>query len=345
MNESIGHRLIRPGRARMAQFLAVLGRWMEQGMAPAQAVASLVELYRGRVEGRVARDLFAALQSGMPLSSGLRQWLDAADSHRVAALERSSNLPVQLQALAEQMLERKTLAAVLAAKLAYGLLLVIAVGAILVLVVAEEILPILQDSGLAASTVPEFHLLTAISSHLADWWWLWPLGLGGAIGCTWAVATLWTGRWRNHCDRLPLWRWHRCQIGASLLQTLALLVHSGDTWMLAAQRLATTGSPYRRWLLANFQDQLSEGRSPVAALEQAGWLTLGSTLQLRAMAGDDNLSEQATRIARQQILEGEQSMLNAVRTLQLLLYLIAGAGLFLVLSTGRLLSSPGEGAF
>ena len=329
-----------PGRKRMALFLRVCGRWLQQGMAPAQMASSLAELYRGRAEGRIALGLLQALRAGQPLAAGLAPWLDNNNRHRLLAIQRSANFAEQLEVLAAEMLARNSLSGAMFGRLGYGVLLVASTAAVLILVVHGEVLPAVSASGMQMQPSLEMLVLRTVSSHLAHFWWLWPLALMLLGAAIWLALSRWVGLPRRWCDSLPLLRWYRLQLGAGLLNNLAFLVHAGDTWLLACGRLLEDSPPYCRMLLLRFQTLLTEGRGPVTALDRAGLLAVASRLQLAAVAQHPDLPLRAAEIAKEQSEAGMRQLAGAVRLLQLLLYVLAAGGLFLVLSAGRALSDP-----
>lgn len=340
---SLLHSLLAPGRRRMALFLQLCGRWLGQGMTPLQVAFGLTEIYHRRAEEKVAHSLLNALQSGRPFSAGLLPWLSSNDRHRLLAIEKHDDLPAQLEILATDMTQNTNRMTSSLAILSYALLLVVATAAILVLVVHAQVLPALATVQGGHESSPELLLLSVVSGHLADKWWMWPPALiGSGIGIR-LVARSWIGNWRCRCDKLPLFRWYRLNAGARLLHTLSFLVCSGDTWLIASERLGNELPGYHRALLQRFQNSLAEGLSPVAALDRAGWLSISSRLQLYALEQQEGLSERAARIAQEQTEQGSNELQIAVRLVQLLLYLLAGTGMFLVLSTGRALSNPSAG--
>ena len=333
-----------PGRKRMALFLRVCGRWLQQGMAPAQMASGLAELYRGRAEGRIALGLLQALRAGQPLAAGLAPWLDNNNRHRLLAIQRSANFAEQLEVLAAEMLANNSLSGAMFGRLGYGVLLVASTAAVLILVVHGEVLPAVSASGMQTQPSLEMLVLRTVSSHLAHFWWLWPLALALLAAAIWLALRHWVGLSRRWCDSLPLplplLRWYRLQLGAGLLHNLAFLVRAGDTWLLACDRLLEDSPPYCRMLLLRFQTLLTEGRGPVTALDLAGLLAVASRLQLVAVAQHPDLPLRAAEIAKEQSEAGMRQLAGAVRLLQLLLYMLAAGGLFLVLSAGRALSDP-----
>lgn len=333
-----GLRRLGLSRRRTAKVLRLWARWQVRGMAPMQATEGLADIYLNRAEAVLLKDIAAALNSGRPVTPALRPWLPQATWHRLIASEGRADFAARLERAALDMERQKGGWGDWWIQLGYGLLVVVATAAVMVLVIHREVLPAIESFFATPEQLSgEVRLLRVISSHLAIWWWFWPMGIFFGSAAVAQTAQRWTGRLRRSTEQFPGLRWYRLHLGASLLRATAQLVETGDTWSLAVSRLATGTHGYQRELLLRLQTALGGGQGPAAALQKAGWLSRAAALQLSVLEGDRALPVLAVEIAEEQEAENRQALEMAVRLLQLLLYALAGAGLLLILSVGRAL--------
>ncbi|MBN1783745.1 MAG: type II secretion system F family protein [Alphaproteobacteria bacterium] len=235
--------------------------WMvasKDGKKTNEPFAIAISVWQGRLENG---ETFAhALRGWVPMRE--RLMLSVGD---VSRLETALIHVIHVAEGSERII------APLIGAIAYPLFLLFLTFLILIMVAVYLVPPLVEAAGRDIVWSGVAGTLVSVSDAIAVYWWMFPLGLIGAISLMALSLPFWTGRLRVAFDKFPPWNLYRLFTGVSWLLSLAALTKSGTPITQGMASLRDDATWYLRERIDKTLDYMSEGENLGAALKHTGF--------------------------------------------------------------------------
>ncbi len=211
-----------------------------------------------------------SIRNGRPLSVAAGSWVPYNERMMIEAGEESQNLSVALNNLIAINQGTQQMRSAIVGGLAYPVVLLVAVAAVLYLFGTEviptfgQVLPPEQWTGVAASL-----------AGMSAWVQVWMLPtvavvIGLFVLLSWSLPRM-TGPVRRQLDRIPPWSIYRIVSGAGFLLSLGALVSAGVQTARALEKMRRNASPWLRERLDATLRHVYSGSNVGRALQRAGY--------------------------------------------------------------------------
>lgn len=275
------------------------------------------------------------LERGMTFSETTRGWIPAEETLLLTSGNISS-LVVALENVGRIVAANKRIGRAVFGAIAYPLLLVVLVFAIIIMVGIYLVPPLSEVAGANMVWQGTAASLIWLSNVAGRYWHILAIlfcALGIAI---WASISVWSGRIRTLFDGLPPWNIYKIRMSVGWMMSLSALVSAGITIPDAMRMLADNANPYLRNILDKTLRYIANGDNLGDALHNTGANFPNAELigDLAIYADMNDFDKNLTEIANDYLensvkrIESVSDTLNTVGVL-----LISGVIAWIVLGT------------
>ena len=209
------------------------------------------------------------LERGLSFSEATRGWVPAEETLLLTSGNMSS-LIIALENVGRIIGANKRISRAVFGAIAYPMLLLVLVFAIIIMVGLYLVPPLSEVAGENMVWTGGAASLIWLSGVVAKYWQPAVAVFGAAVVFVWWSLPRFSGRIRAMFDRLPPWSVYKIRMSVSWMMSLAALVRAGMTLPDAMRMLADNSNRYLRNILDKTLRYIANGDNLGDALQNTG---------------------------------------------------------------------------
>lgn len=209
------------------------------------------------------------LERGLSFSDATRGWIPAEETLLLISGNMSS-LIVALENVGRIIIANKRISGAVMGAVAYPLLLLVLVFAIIIMVGLYLVPPLSEVAGDGMVWQGSAASLIWLSNLAGRYWLVFSVSFVAVVCLIWWSLPVWSGRLRAVFDKLPPWSVYKIKISVSWMMSLSAMVASGVTIPDAMRMLADNSNRYLRCILDEALQYIANGDNLGDALQNTG---------------------------------------------------------------------------
>lgn len=209
------------------------------------------------------------LERGLSFSDATRGWVPAEETLLLTSGNMSS-LIVALENVGRIIVANKRIGSAVLGAIAYPLLLLVLVFAIIIMVGLYLVPPLSEVAGEGMVWQGAASSLIWLSNLAGRYWFVFSVAFVAIVCLVWWSLPIWSGRMRVVFDKLPPWSVYKIKISVGWMMSLSAMVASGVTIPDAMRMLADNSNRYLRRILDETLQYIANGDNLGDALQNTG---------------------------------------------------------------------------
>ena len=209
------------------------------------------------------------LERGLSFSEATRGWIPAEETLLLTSGNMSS-LVVALENVSRIIVANKRISGAVFGAVAYPLLLLVLVVAIVIMVGIYLVPPLAEVAGDSMVWTGGAATLIWVSNLASKYWQIISIIFVGIGVLVWWSLPRWSGRLRAAFDKFPPWSIYKIRLSVGWMMSLAAMVSSGVAIPDAMRMLADNSNRYLRKILDATLHYIANGDNLGDALQNTG---------------------------------------------------------------------------
>ena len=215
------------------------------------------------------REWEKSLERGLSFEDATRGWIPAEETLLLTSSNMSS-LIVALENVGRIIVANKRISGAVIGAVAYPLLLLVLVFAIIIMVGVYLVPPLSEVAGEGVVWQGTAASLIWLSNLAGRYWMVFSVFFVAIVFLVWWSLPVWSGRLRAVFDKLPPWSIYKIKISVGWMMSLSAMVASGVTIPDAMRMLADNSNRYLRCILDETLQYIANGDNLGDALQNTG---------------------------------------------------------------------------